>query len=1017
MENEPEVEEWHASQPVEPQVNRLVGAMRQAVAEDEPKVSLQEDIDEETRRIANEAINGLDEEEQNILKEIMDQMEMDEMPPNLRNVERKKLKSEVNKINRVLEVMSTSNITETNKLLKAAGCVVAKHLGYMKEKKKNARKEPWWKQRIKKKIKTMRKELSQLDRLKKQEIKKPQLRETIKKKYQLKNKSMDVVMEELKQRIVANSMKLKRYESRNEQYIQNRLFETNQKKLFERLEKNEVTTQEMPDKKETTEFWNGIWSQEGKHKEDAEWLKKVEEMLSGGRKQENIVISVKKLKKQLKRVQNWKAPGPDGLQGYWIKAFTACHQRIAMQLQGCLDTGEVQEWLCKGKTVLIMKDKEKGADVTNYRPITCLPIMWKVLTGVISDDMYEYLDEEKLLPQEQKGCRRNSRGTKDQLMIDKMILRNCRRRYTGLGMAWIDYQKAYDMVPHSWLRKCLEMFNIADNIRNMMDKSMDKWNTELMANGEKLGKVEIKRGIFQGDSLSPLLFVLALIPLSLVLRKERYGYRLGKDRTSINHLLFMDDLKVYGKNKDEVDGLVNTVRIFSEDIGMKFGIKKCAVLILKRGKVCSSDGILLPDQQKIKNLGDDEEYKYLGVLESDQIKHEEMKKVVTKEYFRRIRKILKSKLNAGNVVSAINSKAVSLIRYGAGILNWTKNEVRNLDRKTRKLMTTYRALHPQADVDRLYMKRENGGRGMIGIEDCVDMEMGNLKEYLENSEESMLKEVVEEGIVGSGRTKKDVLEKRGRNYKEKALHGQFYRKTEEDRDESSWDWLKRGKLKKETEGMLMAAQDQALRTNAIKSRVDKADVSPMCRLCGEREETISHVVTECKMLAQKQYKLWRHDRVACVIHWTICKQHGFNAPKYWYEHQPEMVLENEHAKILWDFPIQTDHRLDHNKPDVVLVKKEEKECFIIDVACPFDTRIKTKEAEKRDRYQDLRQEIKKLWKIKKCEVIPVIIGALGTVGKKFDSWMKKLGMEKQKHLMQQACILGTSKIIRRVLDT
>ena len=156
-----------------------------------------------------------------------------------------------------------------------------------------------------------------------------------------------------------------------------------------------------------------------------------------------------------------------------------------------------------------------------------------------------------------------------------------------------------------------------------------------------------------------------------------------------------------------------------------------------------------------------------------------MKKGVTKEYFRRIRKILKSKLNAGNVVSAINSKAVSLIRYGAGILNWTKNEVRNLDRKTRKLMTTYRALHPQADVDRLYMKRDNGGRGMIGIEDCVDMEISNLKEYLEKSEESMLKEVVEEGIVGSGRTKKDVLEKRGTSYKEKALHGQFYRKTED----------------------------------------------------------------------------------------------------------------------------------------------------------------------------------------------------------------------------------------------
>ena len=114
-----------------------------------------------------------------------------------------------------------------------------------------------------------------------------------------------------------------------------------------------------------------------------------------------------------------------------------------------MDTSEVPEWLTKGKTVLIMKDKEMGTDVTNYRPITCLPLMWKVLTGIISNAMHEYLDNENLMPEEQEGCGRKSRETKDQLLIDKMVLRNCKRRNTGLGMAWIDYQKAYDMIQHS----------------------------------------------------------------------------------------------------------------------------------------------------------------------------------------------------------------------------------------------------------------------------------------------------------------------------------------------------------------------------------------------------------------------------------------------------------------------------------------------------------------------------------------------------------------------------------------
>ena len=106
-------------------------------------------------------------------------------------------------------------------------------------------------------------------------------------------------------------------------------------------------------------------------------------------------------------------------------------------------------WMTRGRTYLILKDVKKGSDVTNFRPITCQPLMWKILTGSVSESLYHHLESEKLLPEEQKGCRKQSRGTKDQLMIDKMVMKNCRRRLTNLCVAWIDYKKAYDMVPHS----------------------------------------------------------------------------------------------------------------------------------------------------------------------------------------------------------------------------------------------------------------------------------------------------------------------------------------------------------------------------------------------------------------------------------------------------------------------------------------------------------------------------------------------------------------------------------------
>ena len=88
--------------------------------------------------------------------------------------------------------------------------------------------------------------------------------------------------------------------------------------------------------------------------------------------------------------------------------------------------------------------------------------------------------------------------------------------------------------------------------------------------------------------------------------------------------------------------------------------------------------------------GDDDGYKYLGVLEVDDIKQTETKQNVQKEYFRRVRKILKSKLNGGNIIKAINARAVSVIRYSAGIIDWTKEELQIMNRKTRKLLTIYR---------------------------------------------------------------------------------------------------------------------------------------------------------------------------------------------------------------------------------------------------------------------------------------------------------------------------------------
>ena len=123
---------------------------------------------------------------------------------------------------------------------------------------------------------------------------------------------------------------------------------------------------------------------------------------------------------------------------------------------------------------MLQKDKSKGNVASNYRPITSLPLMWKLLTGVIADQIYAHLDEEKLSPEEQKGCRKGSRGTNDLLHFDRGVIKEVKSRNKNLAMSWIDYKKAYDMVPHFWTIECLDLFGVAENIKSLLVNSMEK---------------------------------------------------------------------------------------------------------------------------------------------------------------------------------------------------------------------------------------------------------------------------------------------------------------------------------------------------------------------------------------------------------------------------------------------------------------------------------------------------------------------------------------------------------------
>lgn len=932
--------------------------------------------------------------------------------PSLKHLTKEAIRRETSKVNAVIDMVKTNTLEETNNLLYSGGLLVAEKLGAKKERNQGFR-EPPWKWRIQSKIKDKRKDLSRLEDCKRRGV---QYQSYMEKKYRLKAKGVDTVVEQLKQDIIALTAKVKRYSDRIKQFQQNRLFEKDQGRFYENLDQpDRVSVQ--PDAEDAKEFWQNIWSKEQTHNSDAEWLKVVKTEHEHLNKQEEVNISMETLKDTLKRLSPWKAPGPDGVQGYWVKRFTKLHERLCEQLQKILEQGSPPEWMVKGRTVLILKDPAKGNVASNFRPITCLPIVWKVMTSVLSDRIYTHLEGQSVMPWEQKGCQRRTRATKDQLIVDNGVMKDCKRRKTNLTMGWVDYKKAYDMVPHSWLKECMDIFKVDNQVKTFLERSMNKWNTALECNGQHIGEVKINRGIFQGDSLSPLLFVMAMIPLTTILRRTTPAYSF-KNKERINHLLYMDDLKLFGKSKKDLESLMNTVRIYSNDMRMEFGIEKCAVVMLKRGKLSESDDLVIDNYDPIRSINGNSSYKYLGILEGEDVKHQAMKDSTTTEYFRRVRKVLKTKLNSGNITKAINTWAVALFRYGSGVIKWNKQELEAIDRKTRKLLNTYKGVHPRADVDRLYVARREGGRGLMGVEEVVRYEEHSLTKYAENNPDGIMQTVVEymketseESISEfKARQKKTRLD----GWQNKIMHGQHVRQTKDQASEDTWMWLTRGSLKRETESLIVAAQDQALATNYRKAKIEKSRQSALCRMCKSKDETVSHIVSECTKMAQTDYKA-RHDKVAAAVHWSLSKRHNLPHSERWYQHRAEAVVENDDIKLLWDFDIHTDKVIQARRPDIVVVKKRDKECTIIDISVPGDARTESVEDHKIEKYRDLAREVSRLWDVK-TTVIPIVIGALGTVTPRLRAYLALLEVDISFETIQKASLLGSARILRKVLE-
>ena len=506
------------------------------------------------------------------------------------------------------------------------------------------------------------------------------------------------------------------------------------------------------------------------------------------------------------------------------------------------------------------------------------------------------------------------------------------------------------------------------------------------------------------------MFVLSVNPLPFLLRNHE-GYKIKNiKKNNITNLFFVDDLKLYAQNIEKMIKILEIVTTFSHDVGMSFGISKCAYQCIERGKQKLQNQPLEVNSLIIQEIEEGDQYKYLGMDESVGIIGPLNKQRVVKVYKTRVKKIWNSELNATNKAIAHNVFAVPIITPTIGILNWTKKEICDLDVTTRKILMMAGAIRAASDIDRLYIQRSKGGRGLRSIEDMYEIRTVGMMQHLEEAAEKhsllkLVKEHEEKSICRLGKefiqwrkdhqnssnAKEGTRKEHEQRWKDKETHGYLKRTLEQDAfvDEKRTNGWLNLKLTSHVEGYIAAVQEQELNTKETQKRREKdiqkkQAMNAKCRVCGEKSESVYHLVGSCSTLAPSLYLKVRHNQMQRFLYQEITKN------EHLVLNPPEVTVKGD-MEIWYDMKIQMTPKVDKNRPDIVIWEKAEKKCTLVEITVLLDNNLQKAHKEKETKYINLISKLQRLYRgyIFIFEVIVVAVGGMGAVPVPLEGNLKK----------------------------
>ncbi|KHJ80270.1 reverse transcriptase [Oesophagostomum dentatum] len=766
------------------------------------------------------------------------------------------------------------------------------------------------------------------------------------------------------------------------------------------------------------EYWEPIVGRGKSFRVGRELQSWADDLASSATPERSQVFTEENWRDLFRKVKPWKATGPDGIQGFWWKHLSSARRALIAWCERAMAKPRqmIPSWLCEGRVVLIPKELKGDQSIRgpgDFRPIACLNVSYKILTASMSTRILQSVGDR--FPREQIALRKGVWGCTHAQILDQTVIRDAMRHKKELHMLWVDLTKAFDSLSHGSIRWAVKQWGVPSDVRRMLTVLMSLQSVRYYGwvNGRvrRSSRLQIRNGLMQGDTLSPLLFCLAIAPTSHWIRQNVKPYRTQTGSSvrsegvlELGHILYMDDLKIYTPEREGLEvALDGIVGLFGQ-LGLELNARKCATRCL------NSPGASQVQLDLIPSLGATELYRYLGAEQNTLVcigdlldRVEQAAKTVARRLFFSDLTV-RQKVNGYNQVVIPKLKyAFSCVIFGAGRLGTLKKRANKFDVDIRKLMEDSKMRFRSSCAARVYVEREAGGLGMKSVEEELDRSIAYSWCYLASNTDLLTSYELAESLRASHKRSltSDFLKVLAAN----GIEGQvrrtvmatiivdgvtFFTPTEAARAISAlirarWSkthltawrskvvasrvlqeygqngeptglcvkdsflWSARGWVGAVVLRNVWAVQEGSLLTrSSAAGRACVPHASGVCRMrCSPGALETAEHIVSSCSHWRTNIMVDRHDDLARVLYASLRKKYNIKAVPN--THVPH-CWDEKHVAIHWNDAIWTSEGLAHNRPDILVWDKVSNRIWIIEISVSWFTRVQTQERRKLGKY-------------------------------------------------------------------